>query len=263
MRIIDLIPEYEPTFFACLKDWEQERAVGDHKRRWYAKMKARGLRVKLALDDAGRATGMIQVVPIEHSRAEGSDLAFIQCIWVHGYDEGMGNVQGRGTGEALLQATEDDARSRGTKGMAAWGLPVPDWMPVAWYEKHGYVEVDRMGYDVLVWKPFQDDARPPRWVRRKKTPAAIPGQVTVTAFINGWCQAGCGTFELVRRAAAAFGEQVVFREIDTSDRSVFLEWGIQDAVFVDDDCISDGPPLGYEQVKAEIERRLKAVHRSG
>jgi hypothetical protein len=47
MRIIDLIPEYEPTFFACLKDWDQESVVGDHKRRWYAEMKDRGLRVKV------------------------------------------------------------------------------------------------------------------------------------------------------------------------------------------------------------------------
>ena len=60
-------------------------------------MKCKGLRVKLALDDGERAVGMIQYVPIEYARAEGPDLYFVQCIWVHGYEEGMGNQQGRGS----------------------------------------------------------------------------------------------------------------------------------------------------------------------
>ena len=62
---------------------------------------------------------------IEHSIIEGKDLYFIYCIWVHGYKKGVGNHQKKGIGKALLQAAEEDAESKGAKGIAAWGLSMP------------------------------------------------------------------------------------------------------------------------------------------
>jgi len=104
MRIADLSPEQESLFHVCLEDWSDEiREAGDHKKAWCAKMKEKGLRVKLARDAEGQIGGMIQYVPIEHSLAEGRDLHFINCIWVHGYPQGRGNFQKRGMGRALLQ----------------------------------------------------------------------------------------------------------------------------------------------------------------
>jgi hypothetical protein len=87
MQIVDLKHEYKPLYFACLEDWSDEiRETGDHKARWYEKMKERGLGVKLALDSKGVVGGMIQYVPIEVSPgAEGKDLYFVLCIWVHGH----------------------------------------------------------------------------------------------------------------------------------------------------------------------------------
>jgi GNAT superfamily N-acetyltransferase len=261
MKIIDLTEEYEPTFLACLKDWEdrdrEERDTEErsHKARWCDMMKCKGLRVKLAVDDSGRAVGMIQYVPIEYARAEGQDLYFIQCIWVHGYEEGMGNQQGRGAGRALLQAAEEDIQALGAKGMVAWGLAFPHWMPAAWYERQGYVEIDRMVHDVLVWKPFSSDAQPPRWMRLRKTPDPAPGKVTVTALVTGWCPGLSQALE-AQHAAAEFGDRVVFREIDTSDPAVLAEWGMESALFVDDECIhaglTDYPPPSCEDIKQKI-----------
>ena len=123
MDIIDLDPENESLYFQCLEDWsEQIREAGDHKQRWYACMKERGLRVKLARDENGTIGGMIQYLPIEHAYVEGSDLHFVLCVWVHGYEEGRGNFQKRGMGKALLRAAEEDSRAIGTKGIAAWEL---------------------------------------------------------------------------------------------------------------------------------------------
>ncbi len=45
-------------------------------------MKDKGLRVKLAEDDNGVIGGMIQYVPVEYSNGEGTNLYFINCIWV-------------------------------------------------------------------------------------------------------------------------------------------------------------------------------------
>jgi hypothetical protein len=79
-------------------------------------------------------------------------------------------------------------------------------------------------------------------VKQQKKPGPVPGKVQVTAFLNGWCQALNIVHERAKRAAAELGEQVVFQVIDTSDRSVFKEWGISDAVFIDDKEIRSGPP---------------------
>ena len=86
MRIVDLSEEYEGNYFVCLEDWSDEmKEAGNHKEHWYRKMKGKGLRVKLALNDEKRPVGMIQYIPIEYSFVQGAELYFVLCIWVHGY----------------------------------------------------------------------------------------------------------------------------------------------------------------------------------
>jgi GNAT superfamily N-acetyltransferase len=260
MRIIDLGSEHEALYFQCLEDWSEEiREAGSHKERWYRRMKGRGLRVKLALDDAGTVGGMIQYLPIEQSDVAGSGLYFIYCVWVHGYAKGRGDFQKRGMGSALLEAAEADARSLGATGMAAWGVALPFWMRAAWFRRHGYVPADRQGMMVLLWKRFDPTAQPPGWIHKKKVPAPRPGRVTVTAFINGWCPAQNMAAERARRAAAELGDRVVFEEYHTGDRAVFDEWGISDALFVDGREVRTGPPPSYERLRSIIARRLRKL----
>ena len=220
MQIVDLSAEYEDSYFRCLEDWSDEMdEAGDHKLRWYRKMRDRGLRVKLAIDDQGRPIGMIQYLPIEHSMVLGSDLYMIMCIWVHGYKEGVGKQQGHGTGKALLAAAERDAGELGAKGIAAWGIVFPFWMKARWFKKHGYRTVERQGMRSLVWKPFTDEAVPPRWIEEGAKPRPVEGKVTVTAFVNGWCPAQNIVYERAKRAAADFGDDVVFESHDTSEHA--------------------------------------------
>lgn len=260
MQVIDLKDEHVPLYLVCLEDWSEEmKEAGDRKEIWYNKMKDKGLRVKLALDDDGVVGGMIQYVPIGHSSAEGKDLYFIDCIWVHGYEDGRGDFQKKGMGKALLKAAEDDAKEIGVKGIAAWGISMPFWMSAQWFEKHGYTKVDEKGISILLWKPFVEDANPPSWIKEKKRPGTTPGKVSVNVFVNGWCPAMNLVYERVKRAAAEFGDKVVFQEIGTSDREVLLEWGICDALFIDGEEIETGPPPSYEKLKEMIEERVKKL----
>lgn len=260
MKVIDLSDEHKPLYFICLEDWSEEiKEAGNHKERWYNEMKDKGLRVKLALDDAGEAGGMIQYIPIEHSFADGENLYFIHCLWVHGYKEGRGNFQKRGMGSALLQAAEEDAKEKGANGIVAWGVSLPFWMKASWFRKQGYAKVDKYGMQVLLWKPFTSDAVPPKWIRQKQKPQATPGQATVTAFVNGWCPAQNTVCERARRAAAELGDKVEFRMINTSDRETFLEWGIADALFIDGKQVRTGPPPSYEKIRKRIARRVKRL----
>lgn len=260
MKVIDLGPEHYDTYFNCLEDWSDEmKEAGNHKACWYHKFKAKGLRVKLALNDNGTVTGMIQYLPIEASVLDGKGLYFVLCIWVHGYKHGIGNFQGKGIGTALLDAAENDAKSLGAKGMAAWGLWLPFWMKASWYKKRGYIKADRDSMRLLVWKPFTHDATQPHWIRSKKAIPTHPGKVTVTAFINGWCPAQNMVYERAKRASAEFGDPVIFECIDTSDRDVFLQWGISDGIFIDGKALSFGPPLSYEKIVKKIAKKVKKL----
>ena len=260
VQIRDLNEEDEGLYFVCLEDWSEEiKDAGDHKERWYRRMKDRGLRVKLAVDDGGVTGGMVQYIPIEVSHVSGEGLYFINCIWVHAYKQGRGDFRKQGMGKALLKAAEDDARRLGAKGMAAWGISLPVWMRASWFKKQGYEKVDKDGMAVLLWKPFTQDAKPPRWYGQKKTPQAIPGKVTVTAFINGWCPAQNMVHERAKRVAAELGDKVVFNSIDTSERSSFLEWGISDGLFIDDKIVRTGPPPSYEKLRKLIAKRVRRL----
>ena len=202
---------------------------------------------------------MIQYIPIEHSFAEGKDLYFINCIWVHGYKKGRGNFQKKGMGKALLQAAEADVEAKGAKGMVAWGISLPFWMKASWFKKQGYTKVDKQEGQVLLWKPFTNNAILPKWIKQKKKPEMTPSKVTVTAFLNGWCPAQNIVFERAKRAASEFRDKVVFREINTFDRKVFLEWGIADALFIDDKQVRTGPPPSYKKIKKLIAKRVKKL----
>jgi N-acetylglutamate synthase-like GNAT family acetyltransferase len=262
MHIADLSEEHRQSYFWCLEDWSDEiKEAGNHKELWYEKMKDKGLRVKLALDDNGVVAGMIQYIPIEYSTAEGKNLYFIQCIWIHGYKKGRGNFQKRGFGKALLQAAEEDAKVLGAKGMVAWGISLlPVFMRASWFRKHGYKKVDSNHLTALLWKPFSSDAIAPQWIKPKKKPAVAPGRVTVTCFYNGWCPAMNLTLERAKRAVDEYGDKVIFNEINTVDRNTFLEWGISDALFVNTKEIRTGPPPSFEKIQKKI---AKQVNKTG
>jgi len=263
LKVIDLNDEHKELYFVCLEDWNVETAeAGDHKRIWYDAMKEKGLRVKLALDDSGNIGGMIQYMPVECSSVEGHGLYFIYCIWVHGHKKGRGNFQKKGMGKALLLAAEEDAKSLGAKGMAAWGLAIPVFMRASWFRKHGYKKADKLGLQVLLWKPFIADARAPRWIKKKKRPEAAPERVAVTAFIDGWCPAMNMTVERAKRAASEFGSKVDFQAFRTLDRDTFLEWGISDALFINGKEIRTGPPPSFNKIRKKIARQVKKTFKS-
>ena len=258
MKIINLGEEHQALYFECLEDWcEEMKEACTHKKEWYEKTKDKGLGVKLAVDDRGEVGGMIQYLPIEESFVDGERLYFVLCIWVHGYKQGRGNFQKRGMGKALLAAAEDDARRLGAEGMAAWGIWLPFWMKASWFKKKGYRKADRDSMRVLMWKPFEDDAKPPRWVRQQRKPPIFPGKVTVTSFINGWCPAQNIVFERAKRACSEFGDKVKFEAIDTSRRDVFFDWGISDGLFINGREVRTGPPPSYEKIRKLIAKQAK------
>ena len=253
MRLEDVSRETEGTFFRCLHD---ERAddprVVEIRRRWFEQHKKLGLRAKVLFDDSGQVVGLCHYLPVEHSHYEGNGLMAILCMWVHGYDHHIGNQQGQGYGRLMLEAIEKDARESGFKGVTVWGKDFPYWNPVSFYEHMGYSRVDQIDNDVLVWKPFTDDATPPRMLRQMKKGTLYADRVSVVSLFTGWCN-GCGFNMMAREAVEGLEDIVEFTEVDTSVRSNLLEWGISDGILLDGESYrSDGPPFTAEELRADI-----------
>ena len=88
--------------------------------------------------------------------------------------------------------------------MATRGLILPMWMRAAWFKKHGYRALTRLGYDaVTLGSHFTPKHSRRNGYCRGKQPSLKPGYVMVTAFINGWCPAMNITVERARRAAGS------------------------------------------------------------
>lgn len=260
MKILDLEEHKKQTYFHCLEEWSDDmKDSGPYKENWYEVMKKNGLRVKLAIDNDENVAGMIQYLPIEKTHVIGTGLYFIYCIWVHGHKQGVGNRQHLGIGTLLLQAAEDDARSSGAEGIAAWGLTLPFWMKASWFKKMGYRRIDKDGFAALMWKPFSVSAAPPKWPKTKAAPVMIPGKVSITAFINGWCPAQNIAFVRAKRAAEEFPDKVIYNEINMLDEENIHRWGNVEGLFIDDKQVRSGPPLSFEKIKKLVEKRVNKL----
>jgi GNAT superfamily N-acetyltransferase len=262
MEVIDLPAEQEELYCQCLEEWSDEiKEAGSTKREWHSRMKPRGLRVKVAVDEKDTIGGMIQYGPIENVAIHGTNLYYVYCVWVHGYKKGRGNFQKKGMGKALLQAAEADARMLGAKGLIAWGVGLPVFMRASWFRKQGYQQIDSDGMMKLLWKPFSPDAVAPKWVKEKKKAPLVDGRVAVVALKNGWCPGQNIVYERAKRASAEFKDKVVFTEIDAFEREVGMAWGASDALFIDGKQIRTGPPPSYEKIRQLIARKAKKLTR--
>jgi N-acetylglutamate synthase-like GNAT family acetyltransferase len=257
MKIIDITSENERHYFCCLEEWSEEmKEAGNHKQKWYEYMRDKGLKVKFALDDNNVIGGMIQYIPIEHSIFEGENLYVVLCIWVHGHKKGRGNFQKTGMGTALLKAAEEDSRQLGANGLVTWGLVIPAFMRASWFKRQGYKVIDKSGIMRLLWKPFNENAVMPKFIKLKKQPQKGAEKVNLTIFRSGWCQAQNIACERAKRASKDFCEKINLQEYDTIDRGIVKEWGITGALFIDDKEIRTGPPLSYEKIRKKIAKKV-------
>lgn len=254
MRIEDVSEKTVDTFFRCLHDERpDDPRVVDLRRRWFDAKRDEGLRARVLLLDSGEVVGLCQYMPIEHTHFRGEGLLAILCMWVHGYDHHVGNQQGNGYGRFMLEAIEEDARASGVDGVAAWGMDLPYWNPVSFYEHMGYERADKSGMAVLVWKPLSDKASAPSFNPAVRRPETRPERISVTVFLNGWCTGACSQCVTAREAVRGLEEIVDFTEFDTSDPETLAEWGITNGIYVEgEEHRPHEPPCTSEVLREDI-----------
>jgi len=256
MNIIDISPENESHYFCCLEEWSDDmKEAGNGKQKWYHKMKDKGLKVKFAMDDNNIIGGMIHYIPVEYSMVLGENLYVVLCIWVHGHKQGRGNHRKRGMGTALLKAVEEDVRQLGANGLVTWGIILPTFMQASWFKRKGYKVVDKSGIIRLLWKPFNSNGVPPKFMKPRKQPEKGKEKVRLDIFRNGWCQTCNIAYERAIRASKDFPGKIEIKEYDTTDKGVVNEWGIFDGLFIDGKELRVGPPPTYKKIRNKIAKK--------
>ncbi len=264
-EIVDVDDSNRNGFCSCFEDWSDEiREAGTHRLDWYNKMKDRGLGAKIVRDTDGTLCGHIQYIPAEFAPLTSGNYYFIYCIWVHGHKQGIGDRRGSGMGTALLQAAEEDIRSRGADGIAAWGVSIPVWMKASWYKKHGYKSVQKDGMRQLLWKPLKAEIEPPRWLEIKERPpsAEAEGRVIVTSLFSGICPVTNLAYERSKAVADEFGNNVSFSEVNISEPADIEKWGMSDALFVNKTQIVLGPPIAKQKIRKIISKELNKASKN-
>jgi hypothetical protein len=134
-------------------------------------------------------------------------------------------------------------------------------MRASWFKKHGYTIVDKKGFlgQVLLWKPFNNDAMPPKWVSESKIPSAESDKVNITAFVSGWCPAYNMTVERVKRASKEFRDKIDYVEINSLKDKKSEVYGITDGLYIQGKKIVTGPPPSYEKIRKKIKKAVKRV----
>jgi len=262
MKIVDITPETESHYFCCLEEYNKDmQEDGNQKIKRYNHMKDKGLRVKYAVNDNGVIGGMIHYIPIEYSSFEGKNLYALLCIWVHGHKAGRGDHRKRGMGNALLKAAEEDVKNMGKDGLVAWGLAIPVFMRASWFRKHGYKTVDKGGMMRLLWKPFSENAVPPKFMKPKKLPGKGESKVNVTLFRNGWCPNFNIAAERTLKVAEEFAGKADIQQFSGMDRGIVNEWGISEAIYIDGKELWTGPAPSVKSIRKKITKRVKKLVR--
>jgi len=260
LRIRDMEPDDEYFVSTCshVDESEEIDAAAAKRRALLYELAARGGRFKAALF-RGKHVGFAHGVPIDRSSwgPIGRDLMVIPCLVV------LNDATGRGIGRALIESIERDARPAGFAGVtitAYRDIPGAEWfMPAGYFERLGYRVVDERGVEVLLWKPFRDDASPPRFLRREYVFEPVDGKAVVDLFWNDFCQTSGIEAQRVREVCAEYGDRVVLREYNAEDRETLLRHQTPRAIYVNGEEIFWGYEAPREGIRAAIDKALGPV----
>ena len=261
MQLIDISTDTERAFFTCLHLEEPEDPeYTTHNRNWYAEYKDKGYKAQVLVLDDGRIVGKCHYIPIEHSPFVGKELLAILCLCVWLYEHHVGDQRHRGYGRLMLNHVEQYACSSGFKGLAAWAMDW-HWNPVSFYEHMGYNRTDAQDKVVVVWKPFRDDAEPPRLLRLDNLPSPSREKVQVVVADNPWCN-GNTKLTTARQAIKGIEHLVDYTEAPPPCRDRIIHLGHVGGVLLDGRHYRPYELIGTPaDLRADIIRLHKRKHR--
>jgi len=230
---------------------------------WYSKMHSKGFKTKVAFLDE-KPIGFLHIVPIEYSHwgPIGKDLMVLLCQYV------TPKMKGKGIGQKLLQAAEEESRKAGKKALVVCAYYYEDFwfMPALFYEKHGYKPVIRqkvtregeknfLDEEAILWKVFDESAEPPVFPFPNYQYQPIEEKVVVDLFVDTFCKPI--ETQRVREVVKEFGDKVIINEYSTDMQEIFKKFQISRAIFINGQEVGWGYNAPKEGIREAIQKAIQ------
>lgn len=245
---------------------KMREVMGPHmeaRKRWLQGMAGKGLRVAVATRADGEKQGLVEYVPIEWAAepVEGDGALFINCLWV------LPRYWGTGVGGALLEYAIARASSNGN-GIAVIGYERDRWfgyfryMPVEFFRRFGFTEVDRDGSRVLLYlEPAAErrGSRLPSLMRpcARERVEGEGGRHLVEILYSSQCPWSGWMIDGATRGLRRLDVEV--RLVNTDERTAAAAYGLTRGVYVDGRPLVRRLASGREVVRA-VQRYLQEAY---
>ena len=193
--------------------------------------------------------GLVEYAPIELAPepVTGKSSLFINCVWV------LPKFWNAGVARSLLERFLEDAKAYGGASVLTyesdkWFGYFP-YMPVNFFTKFGFREVDRDGSRVLLHLNFGGEEHP-RLIYPKTRKVGKSDKIIVDVLFNSQCPWSWWMVDKVKRGMKKYG--AVVNAINTDDRTVIEEYGLSRGV-----CINGKPVLKRMASWKEIDFAVK------
>lgn len=262
MRVVDLTDEYFRFVSLCthIDDPNEERdSIVSIRKSWLREVMARGLTVKVALDDKGNPIGFAHCLPIELGAwgMSGQDVMTVPCL-TRCYQHVYNCEHGSGIGTALMEAVEIEAKNR-KKGVAVLAYDHDFWfMHYGFFKKLKYKEVTRQGNAVIMLKAFEP-VDPPVMHTPKYTFRPVSGTVVIDVFWNPICLTSILEIKRVREVCTEYGDTVTLNEYNTWQKDILDTYQTSRALYINGQYRCWGYAAPRDELRKEIKQALEKL----
>lgn len=246
--------EYFVSACSHVNESDELDAHARQRLQWLKANYEKGLRVKVGLVDDSPA-GFVYLIPIEICPwgPLGEDLMVLPCLWV------VKEAQNKGIGKALIASAEKETKHQRRKALTVIGFYHDFWfMPAPFFETCGFSAVQRKKDVAILWKVFDESAKPPKFLERNYKFEPVPNKVVVDLFWHSFCLTSAGEAQRVREVVAEFGDSVALNEYCADDRDILLRYQTVRAIFVNGTEIGWGYQAPREGIKEAISKALNS-----
>lgn len=243
----------------CVMPGTEPAGIMEESTRIHRRVAAMGVRTFGAFCNR-EPVGRMEIMPVEAAplALAGDGLWVIRCLWV------LDKAEGRGIAGRLMEKAMQLAQ--GSKGIAV--VTYKDWMPVSFFERFGFAEVDTEGESRLLLLKMHPDAAvsfvrdctPRKYLYPEKSARTRKEEVHVTAVFTGRCPWLMQSWRRWLNAAAELSEKVVTSEITIFNREDAIHFGSEDLYI--DGVPYRGSPVQLEPFLDSIRRRLSGKGQS-
>jgi GNAT superfamily N-acetyltransferase len=196
--------------------------------------------------------GLLESIPIEYALEpiQGINSLFINCIWI------LPPFWGQGVGKTLLSSFIKRAEKVGSACVIAyenehWFDTTIQYMPLRFFKKHQFIEADRDGNRVLLFRDFKN-INPPKFLNINAKLKNTNHKLNLSIFCNDQCPWSTFMVKEIQEGVKSV-KNVEINIILTNHKKDIEKYGISRGVIMDNKPICNRM-VSWTQVKKEIDK---------